>query len=444
MTPSALKIVYRVPSSLKPYRSNARTHSKKQVKQIAESISRFGFTNPVLVTADGGVIAGHGRVSAALILGLDKIPTVCLADMNEHERRAYILADNALALKGGWDTEILASELQLLADDSFDLTLTGFALAEVDFVLGAAAEADPKRPDTHPEDAMPPLPSQAVTQSGDLWQLGRHCLLCGDARVSKDYQTVLFDEPVDLIFTDPPFNQKINGHVSGLGKVKHREFAMASGEMSDDEFTRFLTTTLCAAAAHGKDGCIAFVCMDWRGMGPLLEAGRAAFTEHKQLCVWNKTNGGMGAFYRSKHELVFVFKIGAGTHTNNFGLGDTGRYRCNVWDYAGISSMSATRDQDLARHPTSKPVALVADAIRDCSRRGELVLDPFGGSGTTLIAAQICGRAARLIEYDPAYCDTIVQRFQQLTGKHALHMRSNQTFEEVAAARRNECLGDVG
>jgi DNA modification methylase len=246
---------------------------------------------------------------------------------------------------------------------------------------------------------------------------------------------VLFDEPVDMIFTDPPFNCPINGHVSGLGRTKHREFAMASGEMSEDEFTRFLSTCLGAAAARCKDGAIAFVFIDWHGMGPLLTAGKTAFTEMKQLCVWNKTNGGMGTFYRSKHELVFVFKVGTAPHTNSFGLGDTGRYRTNVWDYPGISSMSATRADELAMHPTVKPVALVADAIRDCSKRGDIILDPFGGSGTTLIAAEKVGRAARLIEYDPLYCDTIIRRWERLTGKDAVLMTTGQTFEAVAETR---------
>jgi DNA modification methylase len=268
-----------------------------------------------------------------------------------------------------------------------------------------------------------------------LWQLGRHHLICGDAREPADYASVLFGDPVDMIFTDPPYNCPISGHVSGLGRTKHREFAMASGEMSEQEFTLFLESSLTAAAARCKDGAIAFVCMDWRGMGPLLAAGGKAFTEMKQLCVWSKSNAGMGTFYRSKHELVFVFKVGTAPHTNSFGLGDTGRYRTNVWDYPGISSMSVTRADELAMHPTVKPVALVADAIRDCSERGDVILDPFGGSGTTLIAAEKCGRTARLIEYDPVYCDTIIRRWEQLTGKDAVLMRSGQSFEAVSEAR---------
>jgi DNA modification methylase len=275
----------------------------------------------------------------------------------------------------------------------------------------------------------------AISQRGDLWQLGRHVLICGDAREQADYDAVTLDDEMAALFTDPPYNCRVHGHVSGLGKIKHREFPMASGEMSTEEFTAFLATTLGLAASRCKDGAIAYVCMDWRGMEPLLVAGRQAFTEHKQLCVWNKTNGGMGAFYRSKHELVFVYKVGTAPHTNTFGLGETGRYRTNVWDYPGISSMTSSRNDDLARHPTPKPVAMVADALRDCTRRGELVLDPFGGSGTTMIAAEICGRSARLIEYDPLYCDVIVQRFEQFTGQKAQLMQTGRTFEQVADLR---------
>ena len=242
-------------------------------------------------------------------------------------------------------------------------------------------------------------------------------------------------ERADLVFTDPPYNVKIDGNVCGLGSVKHREFAFASGEMNRDQFTAFLTETLGNMGAVMRDGAIAFVCMDWRHMSELLAAGETAFTELKNLVVWNKTNGGMGAFYRSKHELIFVFKQGTAEHTNSFGLGETGRYRTNVWDYAGISSIGAGRSDELAMHPTVKPVAMIADAIRDCSKRGQIVLDAFGGSGSTLIAAEKTGRSARLIEYDPLYCDTIVRRWEIYTGKRATLAVTGQTFEDLAETR---------
>ena len=431
---TAYQVVERDIATLRPYARNARTHSKKQIKQIARSIERFGFTNPVLVSDEGEIIAGHGRVEAAKLIGWKQVPTIALSHLTEAERRAYVLADNKLALNAGWDKEILAIELQALVELEFDVELTGFSLAEIDLVLDEASEADPDKNEA-PEDEVELAMGIPVSRQGDLWLLGRHKLLCGDARSAIDFEALMAGGRADLVFTDPPYNVKINGNVCGLGAVKHREFAFASGEMSESQFTQFLSDTLGNAASVMRSGAIAFVCMDWRHMGELLSAGSAVFTELKNLVVWNKSNGGMGAFYRSKHELIFVFKQGTAEHTNSFGLGEIGRYRTNVWDYAGISSISGSRSEELAMHPTVKPVALIADAIRDCSRRGEVVLDCFGGSGSTLIAAEKTGRSARLIEYDPLYCDTIIRRWEKLTGKRAKLAVTGDCFEDVAEQR---------
>ncbi len=428
------EVIERDVASLKPYARNARTHSKRQIKQIAESIERFGFVNPVLVGDDGTIIAGHGRVDAAKLLGLRAVPTLALSHLTEAEKRAYVIADNKLALNAGWDREILAIELQGLIDLDFEVELTGFSLAEIDLVLDEAGEADPNVPDSA-EDIFAVVAGPAISRRGDLWIMGRHKLICGDARDTSDYARLLGSERVDMVFTDPPYNVSIDGNVCGLGTVRHREFAFASGEMSQMQFTRFLEDSLGPMASVMRDGAIAFVCMDWRHMEELLTAGKSVFTELKNLVVWNKTNGGMGAFYRSKHELIFVFKQGTAPHTNSFGLGETGRYRTNVWDYAGISSISASRSEELAMHPTVKPVALIADAIRDCSKRGEIILDGFGGSGSTLIAAEKAGRSARLIEYDPIYCDTIVRRWQAYSGKDARLAGCDSVFDEIAEAR---------
>lgn len=421
-------------TALRPYSGNARTHSKRQIKQLAESISRFGFTNPVLIADDDTILAGHGRVAAAKLLGITQVPVVRLSHLTSAERRAYVIADNKLALNAGWDQDLLAIELQALIDLDFEVELTGFSLAEVDFVLDAARDRNPKGKDS-PADVIPPLPAVPVTRKGEIWQCGRHRLLCGDARQAADLEALMEGQSADLIFTDPPYNVPIDGHVSGLGRVRHREFAMGTGEMSEEVFTAFLAETLGLAAKACRDGAIAFVCMDWRHMSELLGAGREVFSELKNLCVWNKTNGGMGTFYRSKHELIFVFKIGTNPHVNSFGLGETGRYRTNVWDYAGVNTFRSDRESELAMHPTVKPAALVADAIRDCSKRGNIVLDSFGGSGTTMIAAEQVGRSARLLEYDPAYCDTIVRRWQILTGKHATLASTSERFEDVEEQR---------
>lgn len=430
---TAASLNHRSIAELTPYARNARTHSKKQIKQIARSIERFGFVNPVLIGDEGQIIAGHGRVEAAKLLGIKTVPTLALSHLSEQERQAYILADNKLAENAGWDREVLAIELQHLIDLDFDVELTGFEIAEIDFIIEEAQGADSA--DGNPgDDLVPETTGPAVTRAGDIWQMGRNRLICGDARDPDAIGRLLENRGAHMMFTDPPYNVKIDGNVCGLGSVTHKEFAFASGEMSPDEFTAFLTTSLGASAARLRDGAIAFVCMDWRHMREMLDAGEAVFDELKNLVIWNKTNGGMGAFYRSKHELIFVFKKGTAPHTNSFGLGETGRYRTNVWDYAGISSVGAARDEELRMHPTVKPVAMIADAIKDCSRRGEIILDCFAGSGSTLIAAEKTGRAAMLVEYDPGYCDTIVRRWQEHTGKAAVLQGDGRSFEGMVAA----------
>jgi len=428
-----MKIEHTPVRELRPYAANARTHSKKQVKQIARSIAKFGFCNPVLIDDTKQIIAGHGRVEAAKLLGIDAVPTCQLAHLSETDKRAYILADNKLAEKAGWDKELLAIELQGLIELDVDIELTGFDTSEIDIILEDAREAngDP----SGPEDEVPNSLGPAVTQTGDLWLLGTHRLLCGDARDQAAYDRLLEGAKAEFVFTDPPYNVAIDGHVCGLGRVHHREFAMGSGEMSEAEFTAFLKTVFGVLAENTVDGSIHQICMDWRHMGEMLGAGRAVYSELKNLCVWNKNNGGMGTFYRSKHELVFVWKSGTAPHINNFELGQHGRHRANVWDYPGINTMRAGRLEELAMHPTVKPVILVADALKDCSRRRGLVLDPFCGSGTILIAAERTGRKARALEIDRTYVDVAVRRWQTYTGKSAVFSGSGETFETIAEKR---------
>lgn len=438
---SKLSITNLPVTGLRPYPGNARTHSAKQIAEIATSIKAFGFNNPVLVDKDGTIIAGHGRVAAAKKLGLEVVPCVRLEHLSEAEKRAYILADNKLAEKAGWDRDILAIELQHLADLDldFDITATGFEMAEIDLLL-SDAEADQADPaDAVPEFAVGP----AVTQPGDIWQIGRHRLICGDSTLSETYARLLAGERAQMVFTDPPYNVKIDGHVSGLGATKHREFAMASGEMSEAQFTRFLKDVFANLAGHAVDGAIHFVCMDWRHVGEVLAAATPAYSELKIICVWAKTNGGMGSLYRSQHELVFVYKSGRAPHINNVELGRHGRYRTNVWQYAGANAFSATRGDDLAMHPTVKPVALVADAILDCSRRKGIVLDAFAGSGTTLVAAERTGRRGYGIELDPLYCDVIVRRLATVAELEAVHAVSGRTFSGLAAERAAQVVAEA-
>lgn len=433
--PTNLNIINVPPGDLRPYARNARTHSPKQIAQIAASIREFGFNNPVLIDRDGEIIAGHGRVAAAKKLGLDIVPCLRLEHLTNAQKRAYILADNRLAEKAGWDRDILAIELQHLTeiDIDFDVTLTGFEMGEVDLLL---SPADDRADDTDPADATPEMAhGPAVTRPGDIWQIGRHRLICGDALKPETYDQLLAGEPAQMVFTDPPYNVKIDGHVSGLGAAKHREFAMASGEMTTDAFTDFLAQVFTNVVEHAIDGAIHFICMDWRHQREVLDAARVSFSELKNLCVWAKTNGGMGSLYRSQHELVFVFKSGAASHINNVELGKHGRYRTNVWSYAGANAFGATRDDDLAMHPTVKPVALVADAILDCSNRKGLILDAFGGSGTTLVAAERTGRRGAAIEIDPHYCDVIIRRLAKVADLTTTLDATGAAFDEVATER---------
>jgi DNA modification methylase len=320
------------------------------------------------------------------------------------------------------------SEVEL----DFSLEATGFEMGEIDVMIEGLSPATDGEPD--PADELPEQANKArVSRVGDLWQLDKHRVLCADATEMSSYDDLMAGKKADVAFTDPPYNVPIDGHVTGLGKTRHAEFPMASGEMSESEFTDFLTSALSCLAAASTDGSIHFVCMDWRHMGELLQAGRRAYGELKNLCVWAKDNAGMGSLYRSQHELIFVFKKGKERHRNNVQLGQFGRYRTNVWNYPGANSFSRTTDEGnlLAMHPTVKPVAMVADAIMDCSARGDIVLDGFLGSGTTLIAAERTGRACYGLELDPGYIDTIVRRWQAFTGKLAIHAISGRSFVEV-------------
>ncbi len=426
-----LDIEYLPTKILHPYPRNARTHSKKQIKQIADSIRQFGFTNPLLIDKENTIMAGHGRLAAAELLGLDTLPCVRLEHMTPAQKKAYVLADNKLALNAGWDEELLALELQELMSvgEGFDIGLTGFTIAEVDGLIEGLNVEEPGSPR---DDLLPELSDKpAITQLGDVWQLGRHKLICGNALDAQVVDQLMAGQLAQMIFTDPPYNVAIEGHVSGLGVVKHREFAMASGEMDQVQFTGFLTSAFQNLAKHSVEGSIHFICMDWRHMQEMLEAGKGAYSELKNLIVWAKDNGGMGTFYRSRHELIFAFKKGTAPHINSFELGQHGRYRTNVWNYKGMNSFGSNRDQDLALHPTVKPVAMIADAIKDVSKRGDIVLDLFGGSGSTLIAAHKTGRRAYLCELDPTYCDRIIRRWQAYAKDDAIHLITKMSFDEL-------------
>jgi DNA modification methylase len=426
-----LTIAYRDPAQLKPRPRNPRTHTPKQIKQISASIEQFGFVNPVLLDAKDGIIAGHGRVDAAKLLGMTDIPTVRVDHLTPAQIRAYVIADNKLAENAGWDRELLTLELRELSVElNFDVTVTGFETAEVDLLVGELDQDKPNEVDNILDiDRSQP----AVSRPGDLWRIGNHNLFCGDALDKASYQVLLGSKKAQMIFTDPPYNVPIGGNVSGLGRVQHREFAMASGEMTQVEFTKFLKRSFERLTAFSTNGSMHFICMDWRHLQEVLD-GAKPYSELKNLCVWAKTNAGMGRSYRSQHELVFVFKNGSAPHINNVELGRFGRSRSNVWNYAGVNSFGKERDAELAMHPTVKPLALVSDAILDCSKRGGIVLDAFAGSGTTLIAAEKTGRRGYGIEIDTYYADTIIRRLS-MYGLEAVHAETEKTFREMTAKR---------
>lgn len=426
-----LEIRYLNPTELKLNPKNSRTHSKKQLLKIAQSIEKLGFNNPVLIDAENIIVAGHGRVLAARELGLTEIPTICLSHMSQEQIRAYIIADNKLAEEAGWDNEILKIELDFLMnlepEIGFDATVTGFDIPQLDLILNPEAlesvkEAAKADSDTEFLENIIDIPKRV--NKGELWQLGEHLLYCGNALEEISYEKLLGNEQAQVVFTDPPYNVKIKGNVSK--QKQHEEFEFASGEMKKDEFTEFLRTAMRLQTKFSVDGSIHYQCMDWWHVAEMLEAGSEVYSSLKNICIWDKGTGGMGSLYRSQHEFIFVFKNGTKPHINNVELGVHGRYRTNVWKYKGMHASNPQAKTLIKLHPTVKPVPMIMDALLDCSSIGGVVLDSFGGSGSTLIAAERTKRKARIIELEPKYCDVILYRWEHLTGKMANLVESKE------------------
>lgn len=424
-------LLHRAPGDLKPYPGNARKHDEKQLAALMASIREFGFNTVITTNEEGMVLAGHGRLEAAKRLGLSTVPTRVVEGLTKAQQRAYVLADNKTSLMSTWDTDQLRIELDQLVIDDFDIELTGFSTAEFDIMLDDNPTTQDDPDDVQPEDCA----EQIVSQEGDIYHLGKHRLYCGSCLHNESYALLMNGDEAQMVITDPPYNVKINGHVTGNGAVQHDEFAMAAGEMSPGEFTDFLSTAFALIDEFSREGAIVYSFMDWRHQLEIINAAEPIFGPLKQLCIWVKDNGGMGQFYRSQHELVYVFKKGSAAHINNFGLGQNGRYRTNVWSYPGVNTFKGKGHKLLKLHPTVKPVSMIADAIRDCSKRGGIVLDPFAGSGTILLAAERTGRHARAIELEPKYVDTAIRRWQRVTGESALHVATGLTFDELADLR---------
>ena len=425
---TTLEVTYLHITDLKPNPQNPRVHNEKQVRQIAQSIEAFGFNVPILVDDRHNVVAGHGRFLAAQKLGWKSVPVIRLNHLSESQYSAFLIADNRLTENSSWDDRLLGEQLKVLSELEldFDLEVTGFEVAEIDVLIDGLEPLD--EPD--PDDRLPAIEGSAISEIGDLWQLGKHRVLCGNSLDPESYKRLLDGTKVDLVITDPPYNVVIDGHASGLGKARHREFAMASGEMSIGEFTEFLRKIMTLARKNSQPGSFAYYFMDWRHMNQILAAGLDVYGDLMNLCVWAKNNAGMGSFYRSAHELIFLFKNGNASHRNNIQLGKFGRYRTNVWNYPSANTFSRSGpDGDLlALHPTPKPVSLVGDAIKDSTVRGASILDPFLGSGTAVIAAERTGRVCYGLELDPLYVDTLIRRWQRRTKREALHVESGETF----------------
>lgn len=424
-------VEYRRLRQLNPHPHNVRTHPGRKLERLAEGIKTFSFTSPVLIDENNTILAGHARVQAARLARLHRVPCIVLKGLTEAQKRAYVLFDNKITERSGYDRTALAVEIQdlvpILSEAGMGIELTGFEAAEIDALL-----IDLVDPEGEPADPLPALEKEAVAKRGDLWLLGKHRLLCGDACNKADVARVMAGSKARMVITDPPYNVQIRS-VQGRGKTKHREFLEASGEKSSPQFRLFLRDALSPARAHSVDGSIHFVFMDWRHAGDLLAAGAEVYSELKNTIVWVKSNAGQGSFYRSQHEFIYVFKAGNEPHTNNFHLGQHGRTRSNVWNYAGVNSFKAGRMEELTMHPTVKPVALIVDAIRDCSCRGDVVLDPFMGSGTTIVAAERIGRIACGLELDPLYVDVAIRRWQAYSKKDAINAETGLSFDRTAA-----------
>ena len=420
-------------TDLRPHPDNARKHTRAQVRAIAKSIESFEFTAPILIDAKRRILAGHGRWQASKLVGLSHVPVIFLDHLSEAQAKAYMLADNKLTDRSTWDDVKLATQLKELSELAleFDIEATGFEAPEIDLRIQSLEDTDAADRADEFEFASGP----SVSAVGDLWALGEHRLYCGNALEDAAYTEFFENEKATAAFTDPPYNVVIDGHAGGKGKVKHREFAMASGEMSEAEFTSFLTNSLSKICAHTMAGGLIYACMDWRHLREMRAAADTSGCDVVNLCVWVKSNGGLGSLYRSRYELIFVFRNGKDSHLNNVQLGRFGRNRTNVWNYPGANNFARKGTKRvLEYHPTVKPILLVSDAILNSTKRNDIVLDPFLGSGTTLLAAHRTERRCYGIELDPLYVDTAIERWQRMTGSQALN-RAGETFDQVKLQR---------
>lgn len=424
-------ITYIEISKLVLYERNARQHSQQQIQQLARWIKQVGFINPIIIDSKNVIIAGHGRLLAAISLNLTTVPCICVDKLSQTEVRAYRLADNKLSENATWDTELLTVELKSLEEIevNFDFDSLGFDAIEIDGLLHHKDDEDSV------EEPIPDIPQSPITITGDIFHCGPHRVGCDDCRDQAFIKQLFKRSKASICITDPPYNVPISGHVRGKGNYQFEDFAMACGEMSSEEFSQFLLLSFLNLKKACKEGSLFYLFCDWRMLKELFSATDELFTDMLNLCVWNKSNGGMGSFYRSKHELIGVFKHGKAPHINNVQLGKFGRDRTNVWDYPGVSSFGKDRDEALAMHPTVKPVSMLKDILLDASKPNDIVVDNFLGSGSTLIAAEKVRRRCFGVEIEPKYVDVILQRYINETGNQPIHIESGLTFTELALMR---------
>lgn len=437
-----LRIERRKLASLLDFPDNPNRHSRRQLAKLAKIMGKVGFIGVIVINGKGYILAGHARRQAALMAGLKEVDCVVVDHLTDAEERSFLLADNRIGLDATADIQLVSLQLDkiLAAEPDFDLSLTGHDADELDRIV---LSLNPE--DTGPtarEDALPEVQDgPTVSKPGDLIRLDRHFIYCGDSRDLQSFIIVMAGEVAAMVISDAPYNVRVST-IGGSGKIKHREFAMGSGEMTREEFTSFLKTVFAHLVRFSTDGSIHYQFIDWRHLGEMQAAGESVYSELKNVCVWDKGVGGMSTYYRSRHEMVFVWKAGTAPHINNFGLGDKGRYRTNVWTYRGLNTGGASRLEELALHPTAKPVQMLADAMLDCSVRNSIILDPFGGSGASLVAAEKTGRRARVIELDPVYVDRMVRRWEKYTREDAVFVDNGETFDERQARLQHERLAE--
>lgn len=422
------------PAALKLPNRAQRRHAKAKLKKLRKNLQRYGIVSPLIVDTKLRVLDGCARLQLARELMVTTVPVIVVDGLSEAELKALSLALNKLAEDAEWDWDAVADNLKSIIeiDADFDLQLSGFAVPEIDnIILGAEKRG---QVDSIDQD-IPAPPARPVAQEGDLFQLGAHRVYCGSNFAPGCNDDLWSTVSAQALFTDAPYNVPVSGHITGHGKIQHREFPMASGEMSREEFIAFLIESLKAQIACLVDGSLIYLFIDWRHIEELQAAARSLGLTPINMCVWIKNNGGLGSLYRSQHELVFVYRKGDTQHRNNVQLGRYGRNRTNVWNYDGVNSFNPSRRAELALHPTTKPVPLVEDALRDCTKRRDVVIDGFLGSGSTLLAAERTGRVCYGAELDRGYCDLIINRWQRLTGKDAVHAASGRTFRDLKARR---------